>query len=124
MKIILKITFAVIFFIIETSGFLPAQKTQLNTNLKSDTYSVGFLVVNATDFSRVYKTKNPNMTIDKYSNGKPIGEEELIEQAFIFFTESNKPSLGINTLKLNIIEYPESFRSYGYLGRLFEKKKD
>lgn len=53
-----------------------------------------------------------------------FGEEELIEQAFIFFNELNKPSLGINTLKLNIIEYPESYRSYGYLGRLFEKKKD
>jgi hypothetical protein len=50
-------------------------------------------------------------------------EEELIEQAFIFFNDLNRPRLAINTLKLNIMEYPESYRSYGYLGRLLEKNK-
>jgi dienelactone hydrolase len=86
MKVTFKITLSLVLFILESSGIFPAQKTQLYMNLKPGVHSVGFKVVNETDFSRVYQISKTSMDIKKYSNGKPI-------QILIWYPAENERSI-------------------------------
>lgn len=55
---------------------------------------------------------------------KLFEEWNLTELAFIFFNDLNKKEEAIEIMKLNIAEHPKSYKSYGYIARLYEKNKD
>ena len=51
-------------------------------------------------------------------------ELDLTNLAFILFDDLNRKSEAIKIMKLNIEEYPKSYKSYGYLARLYEKNQE
>ena len=62
------------------------------------------------------KTRDPKYILFK--------EQNLINLAFILFDDLNRRIDAIKIMKLNIEEYPESYKSYGYLARLYEKNQE
>lgn len=83
------------------------------------------------DFFEVIREKGFDEAFKVYKEVKTRDPEyilfeewNLTELAFIFFDDLDRKEESIKIMKLNLEEYPTSYKSYGYLARLYEKNRD
>lgn len=65
---------------------------------------------------KVVKTRDPEYIL--------FEEWNITNLAYMFFDDLNRKKEAIKIMKLNIEEYPKSYKTYGHLARLYEKNKE